>query len=281
MKIKTILFLLAFLPLTMLPAADERVIRYTGASDAEYTVCGNGNVIPGKTYRSTLQLTIDSVVPGAVMNCEIIQLDKAGREVARNSSDWSLQRINAAGTERKIAVEFKAADKAENVKLQLNYGGNPVTFRIHEWELAENVKKAYFKGIYNDPDPYPVDRIKALKAMKNISPAAARVEKRNGRPALIVDGKPLELNAYKGHYDFSKFGESGGDLVISFNCGQRLYTGAYWDKALWDPATGTFDYSAIENNLLRIHQANPRAKVILNISIDPLRDYLEKEGYSV
>ncbi len=272
---RIITLLLVLSGILSLPGA-ERLVEYTNAPEAEsIRPFDPRRIEAGKNYESILDLFILSVVPLARIKAEIIQLDPEGSEVARTASDFSLQPVFADGCSRKIRIAFTAHPLAGKAELQLNYGGNPVVFSVVNWNLEEVVKKPLFGGIYNDPDPYPADRQAVLDEMAKTGPATASVEKRNGIPALIVDGKQMPLNAYKGHYDFSKFGEAGGDLVITFNCGMRLYSGPRWDKALWDPVTKSFDYSAIENNLMRIFKANPRARVILSIDITPPAEYLE------
>ena len=132
---------------------------------------------------------------------------------------------------------------------------------------------ALFPGIYDPPDPMPADRAAAMGVMAKLVPSEAAVERRNGVPVLVVDGRPVTFNAYKGDYDYRMMGEAGGSLVITHNHGSRLYASVKWDRALWNRRT--FDFSRIEDNLLRIHAANPEAKVILNISVDPDREFLE------
>ena len=140
---------------------------------------------------------------------------------------------------------------------------------------APKQQEGFFKGVYDPPDPMPADRAGVLAEMAAIPPATAEVRPRNGKPALFVDGRHWPINMYKGAADYRLFGEAGGDLVLSFNNGSRLYASVKWDKACWDPKAGRFDFTAIEDNLIRIHHANPRARVILCVEVSPDRAFLE------
>ncbi|MCQ2390036.1 MAG: hypothetical protein MJ240_01320 [Kiritimatiellae bacterium] len=141
--------------------------------------------------------------------------------------------------------------------------------------LAAPCPAALFRGLYAPPDPPPSNRVAALSALTAVRPAEAQVVRRAGVPTLLVDGVPTPFNAYKGDYDYRLTGEAGATIVITHNSGGRLYASVNWDKALWDAARGTFDFSRIETNLLRIHQANPRARVILALNLNPDRAFLE------
>ena len=282
-SIKNKLFLLLIIGIsTLVNANTNKVINYTKSPNVESsTPYAAKEVVPKTQYESNLYLSIHSLTLGAIMNTEIIQLDAQNKEIARNASDSFYQPVFASGYKRKITVNFTANPKAKKVVLQLNYGGNPISFTILDWQLNTVQKKPYFKGIYNKADAYPKNKQQILAEMKKLSPATAIVKKHNGVPQLLVNGKPMLLNGYKGHYDFSKFGQAGGDLIISFNCGARLYNSVYWDKALWDEKNNTFNYTRIEDNLTRIYQANPKARVILTIDINPPKSYLEKHPEAI
>ena len=133
-----------------------------------------------------------------------------------------------------------------------------------------------YAGIYDQEDPPPPDRAKALAALAAIRPATVAIERRSGRNVLLLDGQPTPLNQYKGFTDYRLMGECGGNMVITFNRGQRLFREATFDKADFDPKTGTFDFSRIEDTLLRIHAANPNARIFLNVDLDPDTAFLER-----
>ena len=280
-SLKKILIFCCVITLSTLVTANT-VINYTKAPNVESLSPFNAKEVTSKTaYESHLYLSMHSATPGAIINTEIIQLDAQNKEIARNASDGYYQQVFASSYKRKITVNFTTNPKAQKVKLQLNYGGNPVSFTILNWDLNVVTKKPLFKGIYNKPDAYPKNKQQVLAEMKKLVPATAIVKKYKGVPQLIVDGKPMLLNGYKGHYDFSKFGQAGGNLIISFNCGARLYNGVYWDKALWEEKTNSFDYSRIEDNLMRIYKANPKARVILTIDINPPKSYIAKHPEAI
>ena len=138
-----------------------------------------------------------------------------------------------------------------------------------------------YGGIYDKEDPPPADRAKALREMAAIRPSTVSIARRRGRNVLLLDGKPTPLNQYKGFADYRQMGECGGNMVITFNRGQRLFRDATFDKADLDPATGTFDFSRIEDTLLRIHAANPGARVFVNVDLDPDVAFLERNPDSI
>ena len=132
-----------------------------------------------------------------------------------------------------------------------------------------------YGGIYDKEDPPPADRAKALAEMAAIRPPDVAIERRVGRNVLLLDGRTTPLNQYKGFTDYRLMGECGGNMVITFNRGTRLFLDATFDKADLDPKTGAFDFSRIEETLLRIHAANPKARVLLNLDLDPDKRFLE------
>jgi len=233
-------------------------------------------VAANQQYESNVTLFVEKFVPGAVISCEAVQLDAAGKEIGRTAISRHRQDVNSAGFKLVLPLSFKTKPEAVNVRMDICYGGNPVTFQVQSWELAPVGKKELFKGIYDKFDPDPADRSATLQKMSELPGSAAWVETRNGRPLLVVDGKVTPLNAYKGDADYKMFGESGGNIILTFNCGRRMFRGVAWDKELYDAKTGKFDFSAIENNLLRIYNANPNARVIIGIGIDPDDAFLDK-----
>lgn len=231
-------------------------------------------VTPGQSYDSTLTVFVNSKDYGSLINFEVVQFDAAGKELARTASSSNKQEISASGMDWMMSLVFKAKPEAVSAKAVINYGGNPMDFTVKEWTLVDIAKRVLFKGIYDARDPEAEDKAAALEEMKKIVPATAEVVSRNGRPVLMVNGKEMVINAYKGDHDYKLIGEAGGDIIFSFNCGQRLFIGEYWDKELYDAEKKKFDITSIENNLLRIHKANPKARVLLAFGITPPREYM-------
>lgn len=231
-------------------------------------------ITPGKSYDATLTVFVNSVSFGSLINFEVIQYDAGNREIARTASSSNRQAVSAENMEWVMTCVVKAHPEAAFARAVVNYGGNPLDFTVKEWTLTDTSDRELFKGIYDKPDPDPEDRQAALEEMKKITPSVAEVVTRNGRPVLLVDGREKIINAYKGDHDYKLIGEAGGDVIFSFNCGQRLYIGEYWDKELYDAEKKKFDITSIENNLLRIHKANPKARVLLAFGITPPREYM-------
>ena len=157
----------------------------------------------------------------------------------------------------------------------------PVTVASLRKTIRAASKAPLYGGIYDKEDPPPADRAKALAEMAAIRPSTVSIERRKGRNVLLLDGNPTPLNQYKGFTDYRLMGECGGNMVITFNRGQRLFKEATFDKADYDPKTGTFDFSRIEDTLLRIHAANPKARVFINVELDPDNAFLERNPDSI
>lgn len=104
------------------------------------------------------------------------------------------------------------------------------------------------------PDPPPRDRASVLSGLGNVTPAVAEVRRTPAGAALFVDGRKSNACFYKGSYSFARFGEIGCDLVV----------------LLEQP-----DFGRIEDELLRVHAANPRARAIVSIDLTPPRSFLE------
>ena len=173
---------------------------------------------------------------------------------------------------------------AKNVTIEGNRtitNAPPVTSASLRKTIRDASAAPLYGGMYDKEDPPPADRAKALAEMAAIRPAHVVIERRNGRNILLLDGKPTPLNQYKGFTDYRLMGECGGNFVITFNRGQRLFLDATFDKADWDPKTGKFDFSRIEDTLLRIHAANPKARVFVNVDLDPDRAFLERNPDSI
>ncbi len=217
----------------------------------------------------------ESVSPGAVIGLSIIELDAAGNTLAEHDSSGSMQSVWATGYPRRILVRFTTHADAKAVQVKICAGGNSVTFTPLQCFVRAESRAPFYRGIYDKEDPPPEDRAGTLAKMAAIPPATPAIERRQGRNLLVVDGKPMPFNQYKGFTDYRLMGECGGDLVMTFNRGTRLFRDASFDRANRDKVTGEYDFSRIEDTLLRIYHANPNARVILGILVDPDKAFLE------
>lgn len=243
--------------------ADVKTIAYFGAD--------------GKPQTSS-----EAIASGAVGRNQIFVEYKDGTCVVANGN--VKDRLVATVKGRRCDLPpraFKAWTKDGKVRVEISddakgnrtYFSDCPEFTFRNGKLTK--KTSLFRGMRAPADPMPDDREAALKAMSKITPSTAEVRRENGVPALFIDGRKTPVNIYKGATDYRLMGEAGADIVLSFNCGSRLYASVKWDKALWDPKTEKFDFTSIENNLLRIHKANPRARVILAIEVSPDRDFID------
>jgi hypothetical protein len=223
-----------------------------------------------------------AIASGAVARNQVFVEYADGTCVVANGSTTERLRANVNGRQCDLPPRaFKAWTRDGRVRAEISEGPDGVRryfsdcpeFTFRDGVLTK--KKALFRGVSAPPDPMPADRAKALAEMAAMAPSVAEVRKDNGVPALCVDGVKTPFNCYKGGTDFRLMGEAGGDLVLSFNGGGRLYASVDWDKALWNADKGEFDFKRIEDGLLRVHAANPKARVILSIEVSPDRAFQE------
>ena len=240
---------------------------YPVRGDASYTVSGG--------------YVAERFMEGAVMAMSAEELDATGRVLAfHGSSPWA-QLVCATGYPHPIRMPVKTAKGAVSLRVRIHASGNPVTFTPMPVFVRPASKAPPYRGIYDKEDPLPADRAAALAELAKIPPATAAIERCSGRNVAIVDGEPMPLNEYKGFTDYRLMGECGGNVVMTFNRGSRLFLNVSFDKAVRNAETGEWDFSRIEDTLLRIHRANPKARVILGIDLDPDNAFLERHPESI
>ena len=252
-----------------------RVVCPAGAG--EHTVSlGVHPVKGGGAYVAKGGYMAEDFAFGAGIALVAVEMDASGRDVARHETPRQRRQVQATGFRHELNVPFTAKPETCAVRIEIAAAGGPVTFTPLQAYVRAQSAAPLYGGIYDKEDPPPADRAKALAEMAAIRPPAVAIERRAGRNVLLLDGKPTPLNQYKGFTDYRLMGECGGNMVITFNRGQRLFKDATFDKADFDPETGNFDFSRIEDTLLRIHAANPDARVFINVELDPDNAFLER-----
>ena len=254
------------------PRTQERRIVYANPPEALVTPLGALPLEGGKVCEVHGGYVVESFEPGALISLQVLVEDASGSVLARHVS--SPQEVWARGFEHRLRVPFIAPKDACRVRLEMACAANPVTFRALPVEVRP--PRPSFGGLYDPEDPPPENRAKALAEMARIRPATARIERRVGRNVAVVDGKVMPFNQYKGCTDYRMMGESGGDMVMTMCRGARLFVPVSFDRPDWDEKKGAFDFSQIEENLLRIYNANPRARVVLELALDPHQAFLER-----
>ena len=255
-------------------------ISYSRFPEAERHPLGVYPVTGGKKYLVKGGYTAESFTPGALISLYAVELDRTGKELAGHDAKSS-QLVYATGFPHELKLPFTAHRDAVSVRVEIVCAGNPVVFVPQPVHVAAATKAPLYAGIYDKEDPPPVDKAKALREMAGITPATAEIGRRNGRNVFLLNGKASPLNQYKGFTDYRLMGECGGNTVITFNRGTRLFLDATFDEAVRDEITGKFDFSRVEETLLRIHEANPDARVILGVDLDPDKDFLERNRDSI
>lgn len=139
--------------------------------------------------------------------------------------------------------------------------------RVVPWYIASG---DYTLGLV--VDGYRVDGADTRVSIANDSkPRLAKAESRlyNGRPTVLVDGKPFAWQGYA-CYDFqpgnvSQFGASGANLFcIACDAGRHLDYGTA--DPSW-PLPGVSDYGQIDERVAMALQANPKANILLRVSL--------------
>lgn len=257
-----------------------RTISYTAFPEAERVQLVTYPVIGGRRYVAEGGYVAERFVPGSLIALSAIEVDVSGKVIARHEQGAS-QVVTASGFRHKVAIPFTAHTNAVAVTVEISVAGNPVTFTPLQAYVRTASQSPLYGGIYDMEDPQPLDRAAALAEMARIAPATAKVVRRKGRNTLAIDGKEVPLNQYKGFTDYRLMGECGGNVVITFNRGTRLFLDSTFDEAVRDEDTGEFDFSRVEDTLLRIHAANPKARVFVNVDLDPDKDFLERNQDSI
>lgn len=250
-------------------------IAYTAMPEAESTEIARVSVRGGVKYVAEGGYEARSFAFGALVEMSVEELDAEANVVALHESTARDHGVTAIGYPRRFRVTFTASPRTTSVRLSLVAAGNPVTFDPLPCSVQEAKEEKLFPGVYDPEDPPPADRAATLAEMAKIPPATAEIVSRGGRTIALVDGNPTPYNQYKGFTDYRQMGECGGHLVVTYNRGTLLFRGVSWDKSVRDEKTGTFDFSRIEDTLLRIYKANPRARVVLSVGLDPDIDFLE------
>ena len=276
---RPVALLSALVPLAVLAAlgAEERRIVYSDPPEAMVIPLGSLPVEGGKGCEVHGGYVVESFEPGALIVLQVAVEDSGGKVLSRHVS--SPQQVWARGFEHRIRIPFVSPKSACRARLEIACAGNSATFRVLPIEVRP--PRPGRDGRHDPEDPPPPDRAAALAEMAKIPPATARIECRNGRNLAVVDGKVVPFNQYKGCVDYRLMGESGGDLVMTFNRGARLFVPASFDRPDWDEESGTFDFSRFEETLLRIYHANPRARVVLELVLDPNHAFLERHPDSI
>ncbi len=238
-------------------------------------------VEPGKKeYEAVFKYRIDGLTHGAHIAFQAVLLDENRKEIKYfNESLERLQLKFLTGVEQSASVVIDTGDHGRFVRLQATIAGNPIEVYIADPELKPYAKPEIFKGIYSPFDP-EAPREETLQKLSTLKPLESWVERRNGKPVLMVNGEVTPYAAYRGDADYSKFAAAGCNIVNTFNRGSLLYRGVPWDKETYI-GDGKFDFSRLEANLLRIYQANPDARVIVTVSCDADNDWMEKNPDSI
>lgn len=261
--------------------APSATVTATGSHEVTTAELGVYPVRGDVSYTVSGGYVASKLTEGAVIAMSAEELDSDGKVLASHGSSAWGQLVCATGYRHPIRIPLKTAKAAASLRVKIHASGNPVTFMPLPVFVRPASKAPPYRGIYDKEDPLPADREAALAALAKVPPATATIERRLGRNVAVVDGNPMPLNEYKGFSDYRLMGECGGNVVMTFNRASRLFLSVSFDRSVRNAETGEWDFSRIEDTLLRIHNANPRARVILGVDLDPDNGFLERNPESI
>jgi beta-galactosidase len=259
---------------------DRDIVRKSNAAGVSVISYPSVEVESGKEYEAVFKYRLNSAVHGALVAFQAVLLD--GNNAELGCFNESLQRLQLkflTGVEQTASVVINAGSRGKYVRLQAVIAGNPVELQLAEPEIKPYLKPELYKGIYSPPDQ-EAPREETLQKLRELTPLEAWVERRGGRPVLMVNGEVTPYAAYRGEADFSKFAAAGINMVNTFNRGSILYRGVPWDKET-HLGGGKFDFSRLEANLLRIYAENPNARVVVTVDCNADNDWLAKNPDSI
>jgi beta-galactosidase len=231
-------------------------------------------------YEASVELLCEELVPGAAISLHLAKIDQQGKvqEVVREGNA-RFQQIYAKNFPHTLKLRVKTDDETGFLRMELKLGGNPIRVKILGHKLEKYVAKPLFKGVYGQADPMP-ERQAVIKELDSVKATESWIEYKDGNTFLVLDGSPVPYKAYRGSYDYRLMAENGANLVITHNHGSSLYVRKAWDREA-SAGDGTFDFTRVEDNLLRIHAANPKLRVILRVGCDPDNQWLEEHPENI
>ena len=232
-----------------------------------------------REYEASAELVCEDLVPGAAVSMHLYTLDQQGNVIGVVRDSARFQQVYAENLPQTLSLRVKTEENARFARMELKLAGNPLRIKILRYELAPYTEAPLFGGIYDDPDPMP-DRDEVLRALASVEPTECSVSNETGSPVLVLDGVPVPYKAYRGSYDYRLMGENGANLIITHDHGSSLYMSRPWDEKA-SVGNGQFDFQRVEDNLLRIHAANPNLRVVLRVGCNPDVDWLEEHPESI
>jgi hypothetical protein len=221
-------------------------------------------IIPVKeniSYTGTISFDCLIKNTGSIFSVRLVLLDAQKRVITAidqsgsgNQSLFSLGNYNLTRTS-------PVKHKAKYMNMEVVLAGNPSKIKINSCEIKPTVNKGLFKGIYTKKSPKPVKEEVLLKLHK-LPNSTAKVIKDKGILRLTVDNQIVPIKSYKGAIDYKELNAAGCNVILSFNAGLSLF----WSKMSWDLSpyrgNGKFDFTKLEEELLFIHNAAPKANNI-------------------
>ncbi len=227
-------------------------------------------VKPQQEYEISLGVHVREATYGGILTLEGIELDSAGADVGAHTPGFDqIPVFNRKNEFLRRKVHFITGKNTDRLRINFIISGNPLEVNLDDLSVTKGADNAYYSGIHKPADPIPA-RNAILRKLENIKPREARIEKRNDKPTLIVDGQPIPPIIYRGGAHFGSFAKAGVHLYAT-----SMFKGGdlFWDKndqnAQMYRGNGKFDFYRLENELFRIANADPKAMVILTVTVDP------------
>lgn len=224
-------------------------------------------------YKVKLELIITEASSGSAADLQFAVCDSMGNVIKWNKPEKfaknQIPLISSKGEYREVEGIIETDKNSEFIRVKYILAGNPVKVGIKKLSVFAEPEPPKSKPIADPKDKLTRPKENLIEALRKVKPYSVKVEKRNETPSLIIDGSETPFVAHASSYHFKPAVNAGIHIHISLNYGQNLYSKtAWWDPPLYK-GNDIFDFSRLEENILRIYDSDPEAKVIVGIRCDP------------
>lgn len=257
----------------------RRSFRVKKIGSVGYTILSS-DFVPvqeGKTYQISAWIYPVQPVQGGVYFM-ISQYPK-------DSNTWDLPNTFGSTTETFVAGQW------QQVKVSVTIREGNSRIKIHCVQGLSWPSEVYWDDFevtevgeipqarYEPPAPEPLPSFEQIKEAWSIVAkrprATAKVEVRNGRPQLMIDGKPTPWAFY-----VSPFWNPQDAQIADFrNAGVRVYlvplvlgNQVYGNRGPWK-GRNLYDFSEVDELLWRVLSVDPEGYILFYLACDPYREW--------
>ena len=231
-----------------------------------------------REYEASAELVCEDLVPGAAVSMHLYTLDQQGNVIGVVRDSARFQQVYAENLPQTLSLRVKTEENARFARMELKLAGNPLRIKILRYELAPYTEAPLFGGIYDDPTP-------CRTATRSCSAGFRRADRmlgfeRNRIPRSGLGRRPCPVQSLSRQLRLPADGRKRRQPHHYSRPRQLLYMSRPWDEKA-SVGNGQFDFQRVEDNLLRIHAANPNLRVVLRVGCNPDVDWLEEHPESI